>query len=905
MRALANWFTVISLALRGVTYAQITLTPVTPTVAVNQVLLGSGISGGSISYQGGAIQLASFIDPNATIGFDAGLIISTGNATNPLLNGPVSNFCSDATGSGGNALLQSISSVNIFDAAMLEFQFMPLGDTLKFNYVFGSEEYNEYANTGFNDAFGFFLSGPNPQGGNYNNFNVALIPGTATPVTINNVNNGNWWGCSNGPCMNCQYFIDNCTGTSIAVDAYTTVLTAIAPVVPCENYTIRLAIGDGGDAVFDSWVFLQANSFVSPQVSLSSDVNVGGIDTILYEGCSYAWIKIERNYNLNQSKTYILQLTGTAQDGVDYSGIPSSITLQPGQTIDSLQVTALYNGAFQGNTTLTITVVDTVCANGGVISSTITLVFVQVDPLQVDLGPDLYICDTLNLTPTVIGGVTPYQYNWNSGLFTGPEIINNVIHQDTVYALTVTDACGVQVTDQVTVYQIPPPTVGFDISIVGTSLGNESCTPLLAQVSRTNFINQAASYPLYVSGMATNGVDYQSITTVNFLPGQTVAQVPILPIFDGITEGVETIIIKTIDTLCNGTFVHDSVVFYLYNVQPLTVDAGPDQETGCPHGAIQLNPSMNGGLAPFSFQWSTGENTLNITTYPQDTVVMTITITDSCGVSVSDQVQLNVYFPPLADFIPSSNDWCQPSLVAFTNTSQAVSGQISQYIWNFGGLDSALNITHPSFIFHQADTFDIMLIVTNTKNCSDTSVKTIIIRPKPIAHFTFMPTDPSLLNPKITFWDLSSSDVVAWEWYLEQEFISANQHADYVFSDHGYFDAALVVTNEFGCRDTAYQEIFVRDDVAFYVPNTFTPDGNNLNEVFRVYGKNIDQFHMVIFNRWGEKIFETANPEQGWSGRRPNGLPYKQDTYVYRIFILDTFGREYLLKGHLNLLGAK
>ncbi|MCX7768912.1 MAG: choice-of-anchor L domain-containing protein, partial [Flavobacteriales bacterium] len=260
-------------------FSQISTTPVTPSVAVNQVLLGTGVTGSNVSYQGNVSQLASFTDPSAAIGFSSGLIISTGNASNPLLNGPSSNFCSDAVGSGSNPLLQAISNVAINDAAMLQFDFIPLGDTLSFDYVFGSEEYNEFANTGFNDAFGFFLTGPNPQGGSYNNLNVALIPGTTIPVTINNVNNGNWFGCSFGPCQNCQYFIDNCNGTSIAPDAFTTVLKARAPVVPCETYTIKLAIGDGGDAIFDSWVFLKSNSFVSPQVVLSSQASIGGIDT--------------------------------------------------------------------------------------------------------------------------------------------------------------------------------------------------------------------------------------------------------------------------------------------------------------------------------------------------------------------------------------------------------------------------------------------------------------------------------------------------------------------------------------------------------------------------------------------------------------------------------------------------
>lgn len=291
--------------------------------------------------------------------------------------------------------------------------------------------------------------------------------------------------------------------------------------------------------------------------------------------------------------------------------------------------------------------------------------------------------------------------------------------------------------------------------------------------------------------------------------------------------------------------------------------------------------------------------------YPQDTTVYTLSVTDSCGSVVNDQIQVNVYFPPVADFVPTSQDWCEPSLVTFTNTSQAVSGQVLQYKWNFGGIDSALNITHPTVLFPADGSYDIQLVVTNTKQCTDTVVKTITIYPKPTAKFTYMPQDPSLLNPQVTLHNLSTPDVTQWEWYVEQEFISAQPNAQYSFPYHGYYDVYLVVTNQYGCRDTAYQEIYVQDDVAIYIPNCFTPDGNNLNEVFKVVGTNIGTFHLMIFDRWGQKIFETTNPDEGWSGRRSNGLPFKQDTYVYKVYIIDTFGREYTLIGHINLLGAK
>ena len=110
--------------------------------------------------------------------------------------------------------------------------------------------------------FGFFISGPNPSGGNYNNYNIARIPNTTLPVTINNVNSGSY----------STYYVNNelLGGTTIVYDGFTKVLTAWAKVVPCVQYHIKLAVGDAGDQSYDSGVFLEANSFSSPTLSVST-----------------------------------------------------------------------------------------------------------------------------------------------------------------------------------------------------------------------------------------------------------------------------------------------------------------------------------------------------------------------------------------------------------------------------------------------------------------------------------------------------------------------------------------------------------------------------------------------------------------------------------------------------------
>ena len=157
--------------------------------------------------------------------------------------------------SGDSDLNNLVPNYNTYDATILEFDFTTKGGNVSFNYVFASEEYIEYTNTEYNDVFGFFLDGQN----------IALIPGTNTPVAINTVNGGDPLG--NNP-SNPQFFNKNDLNDggvfhNLEYDGFTTAFTAQALGLSAGTHTIKLAIVDTGDALLDSAVFVQANSFSS------------------------------------------------------------------------------------------------------------------------------------------------------------------------------------------------------------------------------------------------------------------------------------------------------------------------------------------------------------------------------------------------------------------------------------------------------------------------------------------------------------------------------------------------------------------------------------------------------------------------------------------------------------------
>ncbi len=246
----------------------------TPTDLVNS-LLGGGVSVSNVTFTGNNSAAGFFSGGNGIIGFDSGVVLGTGHISNVV--GP-NEYNSTGTNYDlpGDAVLDSlIPGYKTYDAAILEFDFVPNTSQMTFNYVFASEEYNEYANTEYNDVFGFFVNG------NEADFNIALLPGITptTPVSINNVNGGHPLGTNP---KNPEFYINNelpNATINTELDGLTVVLTAIANVNSGELNHIKLAIGDAGDPYLDSYVFIQSGSVMSLELGLAPLSATGEVGT--------------------------------------------------------------------------------------------------------------------------------------------------------------------------------------------------------------------------------------------------------------------------------------------------------------------------------------------------------------------------------------------------------------------------------------------------------------------------------------------------------------------------------------------------------------------------------------------------------------------------------------------------
>lgn len=447
--------------------AQLTVnnTTLTPAQLVQNVLVGGGVSVSNVTFNGApgntiTNMVGSFNGSASNVGLAAGVILATGDAM--VAPGPNNQGGATLGGAfvvGNDPDLNAITTNVVYDQAILEFDFVPVGDSISFRYVFSSEEYNEYVCSGFNDVFGFFISGPGFAGPFTNGAeNIALVPGTTTPVAINTVNLG--VAGTNGTAANCtaidpnwttyNIYYNNNTLQTVQYDGMTVVLTARAAVQCGQTYHIKLAIGDAGDNSFDSGVFLEAGSLTSVGIDVTVATVTG--DSTIIEGCSDATFIFSRPISDTANVLTIqFDINGNAINGSDFNFIADSITFNLGEDSVSLVVSPIADGLIEGTDTLVITVY-TITPCGDTVVRTATLYIVDPDSLFSNAGIDINLAcpgNTANLIGSASGGHTPYSYQWSTGAVTPNTTASPGI--TTQYILTVFDVCNQTDTDTVTV----------------------------------------------------------------------------------------------------------------------------------------------------------------------------------------------------------------------------------------------------------------------------------------------------------------------------------------------------------------------------------------------------------------------------------------------------------------------
>lgn len=458
-------FALLGLLCFSVGYAQLTTTVNSNANQLVQTLLGQGLSYSNATLTCPSSASATFVYvPDGSFSFSAGVVLTTGKINgSPVLNAPASSFFSTSMNVNGDAQLDNLAGGSGYDACVLEFDFEPLGDTVKFKYIFGSEEYPEYVCSSFNDVFGFFVSGPNPAGGNYVNRNIALIPGTNVPVAINAVNSGSvgtWGSVSNcsapdGSLAYSSYYYNNLSGTRIVFDGLTKTMTAMIAVKPCSTYHMKLGVEDQVDDAYDSGVFLEKGSLSSnfAEITSSTTRRPGAVSNnsagfTVGEGCDTGYVKFKVNPRLSD---FVLHYTvgGTATNGVDYEQVADSVLIAVGDSLAEVAVITLPDALVEGTETVKM-YISGLCSPAPIDSIVINI----IDALTLSLEADRTVCrdSSTVLFSSAAGGSGNYDYTWTPALgLSSPTVANPVatLSDTTLFILTIRDSVSCPVSDSI------------------------------------------------------------------------------------------------------------------------------------------------------------------------------------------------------------------------------------------------------------------------------------------------------------------------------------------------------------------------------------------------------------------------------------------------------------------------
>ncbi|NVK66238.1 MAG: gliding motility-associated C-terminal domain-containing protein, partial [Flavobacteriales bacterium] len=346
---------------------------------------------------------------------------------------------------------------------------------------------------------------------------------------------------------------------------------------------------------------------------------------------------------------------------------------------------------------------------------------------------------------------------------------------------------------------------------------------------------------------------------------------------------------------------------------PLTGTISPF-DTVCPGYDTDLFATVSGGIGqPYTFVWSegstfTGVGNHSINVAPAATTDYSVTITDGCE-STPLVMGTNVRVAPLP--VPEVDVLnpvqCEPAIFDIVNTTDPA---LSQYnYWLVDGTQQFLNQDTITTTEMWAGEYDVQLVVTSYEGCVDsvTWSELLSVDPKPVADFKYSPNPVLMFNTQVLFTNYSFNGYT-YQWFFEDGVPSQSTQTNVqvLFPDgvEGRYDVQLITTSELGCVDTMNQELIVYPEVLIYAPNAFTPDGDEHNQTWRVFMEGIDvyDFELLIFNRWGEVIWESHDLEVGWDGTY-GGKPVETGMYTWIIRTKDLQNdAKYTFDGHINLL---
>jgi gliding motility-associated-like protein len=875
-----------------------------------QKLTGNGVQVFNVHFTGNSLMTGAFYnDGNTTnINIDSGIVLTTGRAAGGRgfdgVNGNGSTGASDILADNqwllpGDADIAAELNVDpswLYDACVLEFDFIPIGDSVSFKYVFSSEEYRSDFVCTFNDAFAFFISGPGITGSK----NIALVPGTNTPVSILNVNNVTGVTCNN----NTRYYVNNTTNAFFTHDGHTTVLTAAHPVINCQTYHLKLVITDAADDNYDSGVFLEAKSLTSKNIRLTGNF-------------SSKRLRIGKPFTSADPTPVILQYSGTAVNGTDVDLLATGVVIPAGQTETFIDINPIIDNLDEGIETLKITALYSCTLNDPAPNDSIEIQVRDYAPLSIT--PDSVItCRKQSVQLTAATGYANYRWDNNSTL--SSTSVRNPVATPTAAATTY-----------------------YCTAANGTCKARDSVVLFQKKIYLETVKKVSCSSNTDGAITITGGSEWQRPLSFSFNNGPYGNDSTL----DNLAKGFYILKLK------DATGCVDSVNYFLdqQNADPqiASIVTTPASCSGLPDGTATI--TVTGGLMPYYF--STDSTNFNTTdsfnlfrgnykvyvkdssgctartrnfTIPFSNILRIQTIEDSSicegntvilltdadadsyswrpSISLSNDTIQNPIATPSSTtkyVVTGKKGICQgkDSVTIFVNkapvanagndaaicynTNITLHGSGGNYLqWQPAGLLNNDSIPNPVTDSLLADTY-FTLQVTDSKGCVSLHTDSVKITVRAEAKVSLGGDTIIAVNQPLQLFarDVNNSGFTNFNWSPADGLSDPFEQDPVAKISIDSIEYTVNTSTPEGCPSSDSIKVKTYRGPQIYVPTAFSPNGDGYNDILHIVAAGVKKLsYFNIYNRWGQLVYSINNAHVAWDGKF-KGKQVAAGTYVW------------------------
>lgn len=749
-------------------HAQLKIKQDKPVQELLEGLFGTGVSISELTTSCDTSQAIGAFDGSQTnLGLKSGVMLSTGEvfeAENPLEFDAEYVLASTSLEHPGNHVLdQLINGVSTYDACVVEFDVVPDCDTLSISYVFASEEYLDYVGSAFNDIFAFFIQGP----GYPVETNIALVPGTNTPVSINQVN----------PFMHSEYYQDNYQGKEVSFNGFTVPLKATAKVEPCQKYHIMLAIADGADDILDSAVFLESEGISCNKPKLKLTLNdQSSEEAILAENCVNGTLVASLDRAHETTATYFLEIKGTADPKLDLQGLPVELVFEPGQTELVFDLKITDDSITEGHE-----YIDLISTSTSACTGTSEVDSLRFWILENNTTNGKEMISSCAGTDVVLGGEGPDDLNYiwysangidtSSGKSLKVEIPDDAEIEQRMFIRSYEIPgipCGGKDTFLLSI--VPKPTIQLEL--------DEICEGSTIVMNPKGEVDHINNWKWDLGNGETS--NEQNPRTKYAESGE-----------------FEVKLTAEVSATCLTQLT-----------QRLKVNKTPQSQIqfSAPCSGDSIRFWANGN---YKFNWDFGDGNTGqgVEAFHQFQALgkykikLEVENNEGCSNQVESLIELKK--SPIADFhIPKT---CAGNKLEFENNSSAGDHQELHYKWDFGNGSSIQTAAVPDYVFEEG-AYEVELTVTDGNGCRDVTREWVNIAPLPSAAVEI----GQLCEGDVHSFTASSVEHIAeLTWYLEGQMMGTDPHFSHVFAESGAYELQLEMISEDGCRESLEQEVFV------------------------------------------------------------------------------------------------